>query len=48
MSVPAGKIPPAPYIIISEELIEKWSKVLNITPSKGYKVKQSISTENER
>jgi len=48
MSVSAGKIPPAPYIIISEEYITRWAKVLDITSGKAYKVKRTVFTEGER
>lgn len=48
MRVSTGKIPPAPYIIISEEYIEQWAEVLDITSGKGYKVKRTVFTEGER
>lgn len=48
MSVSASKIPPAPYIIINEEYIARWAKVLDITSGKGYKVKRTVFTEGER
>ena len=45
MSVPAGKIPPSPYITINDDYIEELAKQrLNFTPGKGYKVKRTVPT----